>query len=346
MINFEKFVDWATARFGNIRIRGSEIQINSIFTEKPDRKHKLWCNPKGGKQKSPHGVYHCWKTDKTGTLVSLVMEVDKCSFEEAVDLLEGTTTTFRELEQQVENMFNPNGTVQVPVAQLSLPSNSYLISELPEEDFFRLVAEQYLLNRKIPIDNLYVCIAGRYSNRIIIPYYSATGELIYFNARYIGSNATNKVEKYMGPDKALGVGKGDVLYVPTWPPALSDLHLTEGEFDAKSIQQSGLWSGAFGGKVMSEKQIGILKKYKYNPIFCLDNDSAGEKASLIVSQNAMLLAYDMKPYLIRPPTKYKDWNEMLIAEGGKIIKAYINRYKKPIDDTMSVQLEMQKLKVL
>jgi hypothetical protein len=84
-VDYNKFFDWAQSRFGNPEIRGNEICVNSIFTE--DAKKKLWCNPSGGKNRIRHGVYHCWKTDRKGTLVSLVCEVDKISKNQALEVL-------------------------------------------------------------------------------------------------------------------------------------------------------------------------------------------------------------------------------------------------------------------
>ena len=76
-IDFDTFVNWAENRFDKIQVKGKEVCLNSIFAEN-DSKFHLWCNPYGGKHERTFGVFHCWKTDRKGSLVSLVMEVDKC----------------------------------------------------------------------------------------------------------------------------------------------------------------------------------------------------------------------------------------------------------------------------
>ena len=61
-IDFDKFVRWADSRFHDIVISGSEVRINSIFTD--DAKHKMWCSPSGGKSGRDFGVFHCFNTDE------------------------------------------------------------------------------------------------------------------------------------------------------------------------------------------------------------------------------------------------------------------------------------------
>ena len=74
-IEKEIFVQWAEKYFDKVDVRGDEVRINSIFAESDSKQH-LWCNPAGGKNQRPYGVYHCWKTDRKGSLVSLVMEIE------------------------------------------------------------------------------------------------------------------------------------------------------------------------------------------------------------------------------------------------------------------------------
>ena len=104
-IPFKKFEQWAIDRFGaeNVVVRPPEIRINSIFETDDDDFH-LWCNPSGGKKKRKHGSFHCFKTEKVGSLVKLVMIVDSCDRDTAIARLNGVTS-IRELEKQLEAMF-------------------------------------------------------------------------------------------------------------------------------------------------------------------------------------------------------------------------------------------------
>ena len=334
-VNFDKFVKWAITRFGddNVVIKGKEIRINSIF-EPDDSDFHLWCSPSGGKKKRKFGVYHCFKTDQKGSLVKLVQIVDVCDREDALDTLEGRTS-IRDLEKQIEEMFAVQEPEIIPAAKndLLLPAYSELISELGTNNWWRKKAEEYLINRKIPIDGLYICTDEKYKARIIIPYYDRTGKLIYWNARHIGKSKC----KYLGPPKEIGVGKEDVVYMAgPWPKSGEIVYLCEGEFNAISLKICELNAAACGGKNMSEKQSLMLADYKI--VLCLDRDKAGKQGttkmtSMITSMVSAVEATQGggKLKFVTPPPGYNDWNEMLIKIGPVMLYHYIMKNQQPLD---------------
>ena len=141
--------------------------------------------------------------------------------------------------------------------------------------------------------------------------------------------SSKKVPKYLGPPKELGIGKSDVLYFPSWPPPESKVFLTEGEFDSKVLRLCGLWSGAFGGKELGDKQIEILRSLNSNIVLCLDNDSAGKDS---LPEIATSLAKGGMPVeYVRPSGGFKDWNQMYEMMPEKIIRAYVTKSAKPFD---------------
>lgn len=322
-VDFEKFLNWAERRFDDVVVQGNEIKINSIFCE--DHKHHLWCNPTGGKKEHPNGVFRCWKSDAKGSLVSLIMMVDGISFQEALEILGGEDISLAELERQVDEMFSEKNEISNPVSShLSLPDGTYLIESLPDTDYFRVQSEVYLLNRKLDPTGLYVCTKGNYRNRIVIPYYDRTGNLIYFNARDLSGKSPIK---YMGPPKECGIGKADVLYFEKWPDKNKEVYLTEGEFDSRVFRSIGFESGAFGGKALSEIQITYLKDMQVKPILCLDGDPPGRSAlpkiaDLLESQGVTPIKFAF------PPKSCKDWNELLQKTNSKTMKTYIKNSVK------------------
>lgn len=328
-IIFENFRDWAERRFGDIRVSGSEIRVNSIFAE--DHKKKMWCNPYGGKKGLPYGVYHCWKTGNKGNLVGLVMQVEKCDYQEALDILGSQDITLYELEKKVNALFESEpqpATSQIETVELTLPPFTFPILELAENNYFRTQAEIYLQSRKIPVGNLHVCTQGEYKNRIIIPYYDRNGKLIYYNCRFLGDN--KKIPKYLGPPKEVGIGKTDVLFFPTWPKKDELAYLAEGEFDGMSICASGLCGGGFGGKEVNEKQAILLLESKCRPVFCLDNDPAGIAALQKIRETVLGLVSMPLAYVL-VPKEVKDWNELLIKTSPNVIKAYMEKNIKILD---------------
>lgn len=340
-VSFEAFEKWVSERFqGDYVPRGNEICINSIFTD--DSKHHLWCNPKGGKHNRKDGCYRCFKSDKIGTLVGLVMMVDQCTYEEAKDILNGQTS-ISVLEEELDAFFanKENIVIAKPkVTGIKLPDEALLISNMPEESIYRMNAESYLTSRKLPFDNFYYCAIGKYSNRIIIPYYNHEGSLVYFNGRHIDPKAKLR---YRGPEKEIGVGKGDVLYSPKWAPEGDKIYLTEGEFDALSLELCGFYGVACGGKFLSDLQLDIIKKHNYKVCIASDNDATTNKAAApgfvgMLEMSKKLLSKFIPVTYVKPPNGFKDWNAMLLKYKPEIIKEFIIKKEIKVDPFTLEQL--------
>jgi len=327
-VDFDRFVEWAESRFDDVIVKGGEVRLNSIFSDEPDAHFHLWCSPSGGKKQRENGVFHCFKTDRKGSLVTLVMEVDKCDYDDALATLRGETS-LRVLEQKLEEFFNQQEAAPKAEVKLYLPPHSSLISANPN-GWWERQAREYLKKRAIPPDDFYICTDGQYKGRIIIPYYDRNGKLIYWNARATYPKAKLR---YVGPPKEVGVGKEDVVYMDHWPPAMATVHLCEGEFNAKSLSLAGLHGAACGGKSMSEKQAVILTDYRV--VICLDRDKPGWKGAASMSEklSAISVRLDLhdRLLLVRPPVGFKDWNEMLVKFGPEILAAYVERSAKPLE---------------
>lgn len=327
-IDFDAFLAWAESRFGDVIVSGDEVKLNSIFCE--DRKHHLWCNPSGGKNQYENGVYHCWKSDEKGDLVGLVMEVDHCSYEQAVQTLNATPGGgLADLERRVDEMFSLKETPPRETSRagaLDMPEDCYLFDDLPSSHRMRRFAEEYLKSRGIPTEGLLVCTAGRYRNRVIIPYYDKSGFLVYYNGRYIGDPGNNL--RYLGPPKELGIGKGDVLYSRSWPSKGDKAYIVEGEIDSMSLDLSGFKSVALGGKNLTDTQVDMLKGL--NPVICLDADDAGAQALPRMATKLKNAGFNQIRY-VRPCREYKDWNGLFVEKGPKILGAYIRTQEKDYD---------------
>lgn len=326
-IDFNTFLDWADSRFQQVDVKGNEIRLHSIFADS-DSKFHLWCNPSGGKNQRPYGVFHCWKSDKKGSLVTLVMLVDKCDRDTAFKTL-GIQKTYgrpiEELEPEVDEDA-PTWDVALLEKVLDLPTSTHLISRAPENWYRK--AKQYLDERKIPLNNLYICTGGKYHGRIIIPYYSPRGNLIYFNGRTI----INSELRYRGPEKECGVGKEDVLYFTSFPPEGSKVYLCEGEFDAMSLAACGLVGVACGGKNLSDKQATMLSTYKV--CLALDADSAGNAATDFM-YNKLLRICLINPTnritKVSPPSGTKDWNKFYCDYDAQILLSYIEKAEESLE---------------
>jgi DNA primase len=331
-IDFESFVRWCEDKFDKVIVKGHEVRINSVFTE--DEGQHLWCSPRGGKHYRQDGCYRCFKTDKKGTLIGLVMIVDNCSHDEAKEILSGQTL-IGDLEQKLEEFFKEKEFIVesdgLDLSKMRLPIGSFMIDFLPKGNATRLEAERYLATRKLSTTGLYICTEGDYKNRIIIPYYDPKGNLIYFNGRSLA----NKGLRYLGPDKTIGVGKGDVIFAPKWPIKSSKIYLTEGEFDAITLCFCGYNGMACGGKYLSENQIQLIRDYKV--CLALDEDPSGLQGVKAMADNLMANQVSDITY-VRPPQGIKDWNKMLVMFKSEIIRAYITANEKQFDDFTNIFL--------
>ncbi len=316
MIDYDAFLKWAEDNFPDVEASGEEIKINSVFED--DTKRHMWCNPS-------KNAYHCWKSEKSGNLFELVCHVSKCSYHEAVSIL-SSDNTLRSLEDKLDKFFSDKAAVVAPkpvANKLELPVTAVPIGELPKAQ--RQKAEDYLTSRKIGVGNLMYCTAGPYRDRIVIPYYSPDGTLIYWNTRDI----TGKSKlRYLGPDAKLGVGKGDVIFAQEWPRRGDKLYLTEGEFDALSLSQCGLNGAACGGKALVNKQIELLRPYRI--CICFDTDKSGEIALHKIGDKLIESGIQDVSY-VRPPVddKKMDWNRMLLEYGESITSLYVTSREKP-----------------
>jgi DNA primase len=282
-------------------------------------------NPSGGKKNLEGGAYRCWKTDAMGSLVSLVAECDNIPYDEAEELLLGSATSLRSLENKLHKFFEQgpdpvDEVVETPRQEIELPEYSFLIDRMMPSNFWRLRAKNYLNNRKIPSMGLYVCTDGEHKNRIIVPYYDREGSLIFWNGRTMSDN--KKVLRYAKPKHG---DQANVLYMTEWPKPGEKVYLMEGEFDAITLGMADLAGCACGGKYLSANQIEMLRGYEI--VLAFDADDPGLEALINIGNSLLESGFSRVSY-VRPPVIYKDWNKLLQVRNLQTVRAYVERFEK------------------
>ena len=339
-IDHDAFVEWATSNFDNVIVSGSEVKLDDIwwYDEFGIRDSKNHCSINTEK-----ACFNTFKSKRGGHLLEFVMEVEKCSWEDAASLL-GADNSLSMLEKRLDKFFEVEAEMDfVPTAAVGgkLPPMTYLLSSLSEDNPVRRRAAEYLSGRKLAIDGLMICLSGKYANRLVIPYYGPDSQLIYFNTREINDKPSKL--RYLGPEKdEFGAGKSDVLWMKTWPPTGSKLYLTEGEFDAMTLCKCGFKAGACGGKTLDPKQIELLRHYRV--VIAFDNDKAG-KDGFLVANELLANGFDFVRY-VRPPNGFKDWNKFLVEHSELIVKTYIDQQEKEFGpDALNTLLFKEKFKL-
>lgn len=327
-IDADSFIRWTEEHFDNVKVHGNEVKINDIWWkdefDNKDEKNHCWVN-------TDKCCFRAFKSGKTGHLIELVMEIEGCDWDEAVEIL-GGEDSLKSLHIKLDKFFENEKTDLKPKKTDSrLPSDTCLISDLLPKNPLRIKAENYLTKRKISVNGLMISANNKYFNRIIIPYWDKNKNLIYFNSRALDDD---NPERYKGPPKeTFGSGKGDVLWIKNW--SAKKLYLTEGEFDAMSLIACGLDAGACGGKNLCDKQIELLRDFE-KIVIAFDNDKAGREGLKIAS---VLYSHGIKSGFIRPPQGFKDWNMLLISHGENIVLDYIKNNEKDFTEDSLIKLE-------
>ena len=160
-------------------------------------------------------------------------------------------------------------------------------------------ALKFLSKRGITTDdiikfNIGFCKEGPYTERVIIPSYSDSGQLNYFIARaYKDSD-----RKYKNPPIAAKEAIGFELYINWDAPII----LVEGMFDALTIKRNVI---PLFGKVLHEKLMKKLVESSVNRIYiALDNDARKDA----LKQAETLMSYGKEVYLVEMDGK--DANEI------------------------------------
>lgn len=352
-IDRDNLIEWIEDKFGDIQVNGDEIKIHDPW----------WINENGGKDNEfkcwiniDKQCYHAFKSGETGSLLKLVAETENCDWDEAVEII-GGQESIRSMEKRLMTFLNNpkpepiiDEKVKAPKVEVQFPEHTMTIQDNMHHPIARWAAE-YLQSRNIDYSNILVCTSGEYYNRLVIPYYDKNDSLIYFNTRSLSNKSKLR---YKGPKKEeFNIGKADVLWIKRWPKIGSKIYLTEGEFDAMTLTQCGLYAAACGGKSLSPCQSQMLSDYKIALSF--DADKAGEDvfniSQSLLAKGQLYMNGDHRISIIRPPAKYKDWNKFYIeiekiapGKGKDTILKYIERFEKKCQEDTMARMQFSKLK--
>ena len=166
-----------------------------------------------------------------------------------------------------------------------------------------------------------------FTRRITFPLWDKDGNIIGFSARiYRGEKDTSK---YVNSRETKLFKKGETLYnyhhARDVAKREKQIIVVEGFMDAIRLSVNGIKNVvALQGTALTKDQINLLKKLRVNVILCLDNDSAGEMATMA---NGEMLEKENVPISVIRLSGEKDPDEYIIANG---IEAFMENIKNPI----------------
>jgi DNA primase len=305
-------------------------------------------------------LYYCFGCGKGGTVISLVMEMEKSTFPEIVEQL---AKRFG-----VELVYDHTGTEKKEDTRLAEILDLY---RRVTGSFYALLTEKsagidalnYLLDRGIsrdminrfqlgfaPIDRYwlykfllnkgyskeFLALSGLFSknypeisffsNRIMFPIANRHGQIIAFGGRILGVGEP----KYLNSSDSGWYKKGQTLFA--LDHALANIRstkeaiLAEGYMDVIALHQAGITNAVAPlGTSFTDDQARLLRRWAERVYVYFDSDSAGKNATVKALLTCRRNVLDSAA--ITPDKELKDPAEILQKFGGdhltKSIKCYI-----------------------
>ena len=329
-IHPKKLLSWLNSKFPYVKESGHELEVNSVFEE--DTKHHLSLNWE-------KGVYHCWKSEKAGPIWQLVCLVDKCSRDEAIEKVYQDEADLSKFDETITYLKGQNGktskqvkdTAKLPKHYKDLTAGGSQNVGVIGQKAMRFFDSRKILPWKYQCG---YCYDGEYEDRIILPVYNQTKELIYWTSRTLKLK-DDREQKYKNPPKNLfSVNKSDVVWFYLPLSNNTKVYICEGIFNAMSLVECGLTAVAILGKTISSAQIEQIK-HCGTFVLSLDNDRGGIQS---IMKNVELLrrAGLESIKVVCPPDKGQDWNEMYRKLDKDTVLSYIQKSEQEVDFNFQV----------
>ena len=298
-------------------------------------------------------IYKCFSTGKAGNIFSFVMEMEKLSFPEAVELVarrsgfdltrftekkeprsaheESLTETLRwaakffygklasgEGKAGYSYLTTERGLTEITIKSFGLGYAPDAWDHLFTEAKRAGIAQEHLVDlglitAKKQGNSWY----DTFRNRVIFPIFSVGGQVVGFGGRTLEKDS--QTPKYLNSQESKLFEKSKLLY--GLHSAKNEIRrketaiLVEGYMDVLALHQAGLTNAvASCGTSLTRYQAKILTRYTSRVLFMYDADPAGQKS--MMSGIDILLAENLTPFVIMLP-KGDDPDSFVRREGGQ-----------------------------
>lgn len=166
-----------------------------------------------------------------------------------------------------------------------------------------------------------------FRNRITFPIHNTNGKPVGFSARIFDNSDE---AKYINTKETPIFRKGEILFnyhrAQNEARRVKSIIIVEGQLDAIRIYASGIKNVvATMGTAFTKDHIKILKKLNVPIILCMDNDEAGEKATITIGEE--LAKQNVQTTIVRL-SGAKDPDEYIIKNG-------VDAYRDAIENSIS-----------
>jgi len=322
-------------------------------------------------------IYKCFSCGAAGNVFTFVSEYENVNFLEAVKIVadksglkfDGHISSVKSKPQNVEyeimnlalKFYQNNLNTKEGILAKNYLEKRGLNEEAIKEFDLGLALDgdalyQYLIKKYSPDKLLELGLINRngtyindiFKRRIIFPIHNLEGLAVGFTARIYEDSAQ---AKYINSKESTIFKKGEVLFnyhrAKSEIKRLKEVIIVEGNMDAIRLYLNGVKNViALMGTSLTKEQVIILKNLRARIILMLDNDSAGEAATI---QNGEILEKnDLPPYIVRLSGE-KDPDSYILKNGVDAIKSNLknpisfldfklNYYKKNKDLTKTTEL--------
>lgn len=268
------------------------------------------------------GLWQCFKTSRSGNFVSLYAALQDIPYFRAQREL--ILKNFEFQDQEVIQADQERKELELDTSKL-IPIN---IESGYSDDPKLLNAWNQLWNRHLlteenaPEAEYYLCVEGKFANRIIIPF-EKDGKTYYFQARALSED---QMPKYLNPSSDIAAKPSEILY--PYDEEADYVVVCEGPLDAKSLQLQGVNATATMKNIISPIQAEMLASFKGRIILGFDNDEAGRRGFDRFDQLRKLRNMG-DFYVCSPPEGFKDWNEAHVK--GKNLAEWVTQQSSKYD---------------
>lgn len=164
----------------------------------------------------------------------------------------------------------------------------------------------------------------KFVNRIMIPITDINNNVVGFTGRIINNDSDQP--KYINTKETKIYKKGNILFnyfnAKQYIKQIKKVVVVEGNMDAIRLYASGIKNVvALMGTSLTKEQITLLKNLRVPVILMLDNDNAGEMAT--IANGEQLHSYNIDTYVVRL-SDAKDPDEYIIKYGTDKLNDLIN----------------------
>jgi DNA primase len=266
------------------------------------------------------GIFKCFSSDKGGSVVTFLMELEKLSFPQAIRQLAERYGIEIEEEQMSPEQQQARSERESLLA-LNAWAQNWFTTQLHETDEGKAIGLSYFESRGFRAETLKTfkigycpdqwdamssaAIAAGYEpdrlvalglskdtdgklwdffkGRVMFPIRDVTGRSIAFGGRTLSKE--KKVAKYFNSPESMLYHKGDVLFgMHLAKPAIAKedrVLLVEGYTDVMALHQAGIEHVvSSSGTALTVNQIKLIRRYTKNITVLFDGDAAGIRASL------------------------------------------------------------------